>query len=352
MEPLMPIRPEGSSSLGMALVLSSATPLLLLNEQLVVNAASQTFCSRFGLPITEVVGNCLFDLGDGEWGAPQLRSLLEATAAGLAAIDAYEYVLRRSGQPDCILILNAHVLAHPAEEALRLALAVTDITAARDAEQTAREAAHDFETLFREKQVLLQELNHRVANSLQIIASILMQRVRQVQTDESRAHLREAHHRVMSIATLQRLLAATATGEVVLKSYLTDLCASIAASMIADPAKLMLKVTADASTMSADQSVSLIVTELVINSLKHAYPDQARDGRIEVNFASTPEGWTLIVADDGVGLPQDHEMAKPGLGTGIVQALAGQLLAEVAVVSGASGTTVTVAHRAARADPA
>ena len=121
----------------------------------------------------------------------------------------------------------------------------------------------------------------------------------------------------------------------------------------ADAEATAIKVTADASTMSADQSVSLglIVTELVINSLKHAYPDQARDGRIEVNFASTPEGWTLIVADDGVGLPQDHEMAKPGLGTGIVQALAGQLFAEVAVVSGATGTTVTVAHRAARADP-
>ena len=353
MEPLMPIRPEGSSSLGMALVLSSATPLLLLNEQLVVKAASQTFCYRFGLPITDVVGNCLFDLGDGEWGAPQLKSLLEATAAGLAAIDAYEYVLRRSGQPDCILILNAHVLAHPEEEALRLALAVTDITIARDAEHTARDAARDYDTLYREKQVLLQELNHRVANSLQIIASILMQRVRQVQSDESRAHLREAHHRVMSIATLQRLLAATATSDVVLKTYLTDLCASIAASMIADPDKLVLKVIADASTMNPEQSVSLglIVTELVINSLKHAYPDQARDGRIEVNFASSPEGWTLIVADDGVGLPQDHEMAKPGLGTGIVQALAGQLLAEVEVVSGDFGTTVTVSHRAARANP-
>jgi two-component sensor histidine kinase len=101
--------------------------------------------------------------------------------------------------------------------------------------------------------------------------------------------------------------------------------------------------------MNPDQSVSLglIVTELVINSLKHAYPNQIRSGLIEVKFATTAQGWVLSVADDGAGLPTDHELAKPGLGTGIVQALAGQLGAEVVVVNDGPGTTVTLTHRAA-----
>lgn len=349
MEPFVPMNPERASSLGLALVLSSATPLLLLNEQLIVKAASVTFCSGFGLQGKEVVGRSLFALGGGEWAVPQLRSLLEATAAGLAEIEAYEFILKRPHQPDRTLLLNAHVLDHADDEELRLALAISDITSIRQSEQSARDAAHDYEALFREKQTLLQELNHRVANSLQIIASILMQRVRQVQSEEGRVHLREAHHRVMSIATLQRLLASTASGEVALKVYLTDLCASIGASMIAEPDKVKLVVTVDESVMSPDRSVSLglIVTELVINSLKHAYPDMTQAGQIDVKFAATGAGWQLTVADDGVGIPADHQSAKPGLGTGIVLALAGQLSAKVVVAAANPGTIVTVSHHAA-----
>ena len=76
MEFFTPSSPEGSSSLGMALVSSSATPLLLLNEQLVVQAASETFCRAFDLGNDAVVGTPLFALGNGEWNKPQLRTLL------------------------------------------------------------------------------------------------------------------------------------------------------------------------------------------------------------------------------------------------------------------------------------
>ena len=350
MEFFTPLKPDRSSSIGMALVVSSATPLLLLNEQLVVEAASQTFCTAFDLSCAGLVGMPLFEMGAGEWNTPQLRSLLEATASGQAEIDAYEFTLKRAGQPDRALILHAHVLDHSGEGPLQLVLAISDITAVRDSENALRAAASANETLVKEKQVLLQELNHRVANSLQIIASIMMQRVRSVQSEETRGHLRDAHHRVMSIAKLQRMLAATATDEVQLRPYLTDLCASIAASMIADPAKLTLTVTADDSVMNPEQSVSLglIVTELAINSLKHAFPDVTQSGKIEVTFAANKTGWVLTVADNGAGLPADHATAKPGLGTGIVNALAAQLVAAVALADNGPGTTVTVTHLAAK----
>lgn len=340
--------PENSSSLGMALVVSSATPLLLLDEQLVIRAASETFCRTFDLPVDAVVGTSLFALGNGEWDKPQLRTLLEATARGQAAVEAYEFELKRNGKPDRILVLAAHALDHLENDALRLVLAILDHTALRTAQNDARDQALRNDVLAGEKQILLQELNHRVANSLQIIASILMQRVKGVQSKEARAHLREAHHRVMSIATLQRLLASTATGDVALKPYLSDLCASIGASMIGDPERLTLDVVADGSVMSPDQSVSvgLIVTELVINSLKHAFPDaEQKQCHIEVAFAASPSGWVLTVGDNGCGLPDSHEEAKAGLGTGIVNALAGQLDAIVAVTDNGPGTMVTVSHR-------
>lgn len=343
---LQPMRPESSSSLGMALIMSSSAPLILLDEQLTVQAASGSFCRSFSIDCASVVGKQLFALGDGEWEIPQLRSLLKATAAGNAAIDAYEMDLARAGDPVRRLIVNAHVLDRGAGEAPSLVVAITDVTDARQA--TRANAA-----LVQEKQILLQELSHRVANSLQIIASVLMQRVRSVQSEETRTHLRDAHNRVMSIATLQRQLASTATGNVSLRAYFTDLCASIAASMIGDPDLLSLSVEVDDSVTTADKSVSmgLIVTELVINSLKHAFPHTEAKGRISIGFRETEVGWLLTVADDGVGVIGHHMTGKPGLGTGIVNALAAQLVATVEVTDNDPGCLVSIRNCAKQSNP-
>ena len=323
----------------MALVMTSAAPLVLLSEDLSVKAASGSFCSAFGLDPKTVVGQEFFALGAGEWDTPQLRSLLRATASGQAAIDAYEFDLKRSGHEPRCLMLDAHIVDHAGSEELKIVLAILDVT-------EARQAVRDKDALARDKYLLHQELHHRVANSLQIIASVLMQRVRNVQSEETRTYLRDAHHRVMSVATLQRQLASTATGLVPMRPYLTELCASIGASMIADPALLTLRVTADDLTATPDNSVSmgLIVTELVINSLKHAFPGEAAKGAITVDCHVTPEGWVLTVADDGIGMGGTNDSAKPGLGTGIVNALAQQLKATVTVSASDPGTVVTIAH--------
>jgi len=329
------------NSLGIALVISSATPLLLLDKDLCVEAASRSFCSAFELDPAKVVGVELCALGDGEWSAPQLRSLLRATMAGNAAIEAYEMDLIRAGHPTLCLILNAHLLDHDGADQRRMALAVLDVTEVRKA-QKAWAAAE------REKDVLLRELQHRVANSLQIIASVLMQSARRVQSDEARIHLHDAHHRVMSIATLQRQLAAGTPGDVKLRTYLNDLCESIGASMIFDHNLTRIEVIVDDTSTSADVSVSLglIVTELVINALKHAFPDPAKPGCITVEYWGRPTGWKLTISDDGIGMPPEGEAKKPGLGTGIVDALSNQLDATVIVTDTAPGTRVAITHLA------
>jgi two-component system, sensor histidine kinase PdtaS len=343
MELLTPALPVAAASLGVALVVSSHTPLVLLDANLVIVAASSSFCSQFGLIAGQVVKRSLFDLGQGEWDIAQLRSLLRATASGHAAIDAYECDLARSGVPRINLMVHAHKLDFAAGADVYIVLAVADVTELRRAEQVKND-------LIRDKQNLLFELQHRVANSLQIIASVLMQSARHVQSEEAAVHLQDAHYRVMSIATLQRMLAARGEDEVVLATYLSNLCASIAASMIADSKKLRLIVTVDQSRTSADVSVSLglIVTELVINALKHAYSRQNPEGTITVSYTGHGEDWVLTVRDDGVGMPAASKQAKPGLGTGIVEALAGQLEADIVVSSGDPGTLITITHGADR----
>ena len=199
--------------------------------------------------------------------------------------------------------------------------------------------------LLQEKAFLLQEVQHRVANSLQIIASVLLQSARNVQSEETRVHLQDAHSRVMSIATVQKQLASSQLGDVKLRPYLTQLCQSLGASMIRDHNKQSIEVDVDESSVGADVSISLglIVTELVINALKHAFPE-SRPGRITVDYLAHGPNWTLSIGDNGVGMPAEAANAPAGLGTSIVEALARQLKASVRVTEANPGTMVAIIH--------
>lgn len=334
----IPLEPEIALSLALAVVASSNAPMLLLDEDLRVVAASRSFNRVFEIDPAETRGRPVFDLGAGEWNVPQLRALLTATLKGGAEVEAYEMDLVRPGRPTRCLVLNARKLDYADAEHARLSLAVADVTDARVSEKLK-------DDLLREKAILLQELQHRVANSLQIVASVLLHSARNMPSDETRAHLHDAHSRIMSVAAMQRQLAVTRLGDVDLRHYFTDLCHSIGASMIRDHNQLSLEVSADDGVASADVSVSLglIVTELVINALKHAFPGH-RPGKIMVDYRAQGPGWTLSVGDDGVGMPADPESAKPGLGTGIVEALAKQLEASVGVSAGNPSTLVSVVH--------
>jgi two-component sensor histidine kinase len=328
---------EAASTL--AVVVSSNEPLLFLSDGLKVIAASASFCRAFNVDPGTVCGKRLSELGGGEWAMPKLASLLQATASGSANIEAYEIDLQRPNEKTRNLVVNARTLDDGDIEHIRLLLAVTDVT-------DVRAEARLKDDLVRDKAILLQEVQHRVANSLQIIASVLMQSARRVQSEEARGHLQDARQRIMSIAALQRQLSTSPGGSVELRAYFTQLCQSLGASMIADPDRLSIQVTVDDSAVEADVSVSLglIMTELVIDALKQAFPDE-RTGRIVIDYRSTDDDWTLSIADNGVGMPAGNDAPKAGLGTGIVEALVRNLGAEIKLSDADPGTVVTINHR-------
>ena len=340
--------PSLGDALALAVVESSSAPLLLLDGDCRVVAASTSFANAFDLPVETIVGRLIYTLGHGEWDLPRLRSLLAAASSGAERVPAYEIDLELPAHGRRRLVLNAHKLAYdgtPADAgAVRLLLAVADVTDARLAERVK-------DDLLREKAVMMQEIQHRVANSLQIIASVLMQSARKVTSDETRLHLRDAHSRVMAIADLQHQLAESDIGDVALAAYLQQLCSSLGASMIDDHDRIRLTVAVDRTRVTANASVSLglVVTELVINALKHAFPD-GRRGAIAVTYIGTGAGWRRAVADEGIGMPPARGH-PPGLGTSIVTALARHLEAEVVVSDAAPGTRVELVHqRGDRAD--
>lgn len=340
-------------SLAMAMITASTTPLLLIEGHLKVIAASESFERTFGVDPSQTLGREMTEIGDGEWRAPQLKMLLESTAEGVL-IDAYEMDLKRQGKPDRRLVINIRKLAYSDLDAVRLLASVADVTEARAATKKSQDLLRAntarSDELAVENHALLMEIRHRVANSLQIIAAVLMQNARAAQSEEAREKLRDAHARVMSIADLQQQLAGATTGAVELRAYLTKLCATIAASMIPDPSRLALVVLAEEATIDAGASISigLVVTELVINALKHAFPDK-QPGRIIVDYRVDGAAWTLSVADTGVGMAKDAPPTA-GLGSSIIQALARQLKAQVLVTDTAPGTMISLIHPAPDAD--
>jgi two-component system, sensor histidine kinase PdtaS len=340
-------------SLALAMVVSSAAPLLLLDGEARIVAASATFCAAFDLECAGLRDCTLYDLGNGEWDVPQLRTLLEATSTGDADVPAYELQLKRPGRPTLDLVLNAKKLNYAEGADIRLLLTVADVTAAKASASQARD--HRFESdqlnaaLTRDNALLAQEINHRIANSLQIIASLIMLNARRTSSEEARGHLSDAHHRVLSVAQLQHQLAISGSGDVEVRSYFGRLCDSISASMIADPRALQLTVEADDAVVDAGVAVSLglIVTELVINALKHAFPTQDA-GSIVVSYRADAAGWRLSVKDDGVGMPAPGSPADlGGLATSIIEALARQLRAKIEIVALQPGVVVSVVHAAA-----
>jgi chemotaxis protein methyltransferase CheR len=117
--------------------------------------------------------------------------------------------------------------------------------------------------------------------------------------------------------------------------------------MIGDTRPISLKVVGEGGIAMPRQaeSAGLIVTELVMNALKHAFPPDKADGRITVAYDVAGTNWKLSVSDNGIG-KRDGVFAQPknGLGTGIVKALAQQLGAQVETLVGPAGTTVSVTH--------
>jgi len=325
-------------SLTLAVVASSPGPLLLLDGDLSIIAASTSFCEEFDASPADLTGRQLYALDDGAWDSPELRGLMAATIAGETPGEACEIDLKASRQPVRRLIVQARRLTYLDLDQTRILVAVTDVTDAR-ADAALKEAA------LRHSSILLQEVRHRVANSLQIIASVLLQNARKTGSDETRGHLKDAHSRVMSVAALERMLSTSEEGEVEVHAYFTSLCENIAASMIGEVDRISLTVEGGHGVVEARVSVSLglIVTELVINALKHAFPD-GRPGKITVDYNFHGPNWILCVRDDGVGMPSTAAPIRTGLGTSIVQALASQLHATVQVTPEHPGTQVSIEH--------
>jgi two-component sensor histidine kinase len=330
---------EDACALAQAIVDTVREPVLVFDRELRVIAASRSFYSVFKVSPQDTQGRLLHELGDGQWDIPKLRLLLEKIIPEHGVMEDYEVEHEFPGVGHRTMRLNARQVFYDGGADTTILLGIEDIT-------TRRALEREKEELLKQKDILLEEIQHRVANSLQIIASIILMKARTVQSEETRLHLQDAHSRVMSIAAVQEHLhTSTTDGPVEIVPYLSKLCGSLATSMIGDVRPVSLMVRGDGGRANSRQAecLGLIVTELVMNALKHAFHDDRSDGRITVEYDAAGSDWKLAVSDNGIGKPEGL-FAQPqiGLGTSIVKALAQQLEAQVKTLAGPTGTTVSV----------
>ena len=336
---------EDANILAQAIVNTIPEPFLVLDDTFHVLTASRSFYATFNVDPEQTRDCLLYDLGNGQWDIPALRVLLETIIPKKTSMDGFEVEHDFPGIGRKTMLLNARKVIYDNSPNATILLAFSDVTTRRAVENEKQGLLERTEELLRQKQVLLQEMEHRVANSLSIIAAILLLKAGAVTSEETRQHLKEAHQRVMSVAEVQlHLHASRGIERIEVGSYLTKLCGALASSMIGEQS-ITVKVTADEGTVDSSEAVSLglIVTELVINAIKYAFPTGKAGAQILVSYELHGADWKLMVSDNGVGkIPGDDPQAPVGLGTTIVGALAKQLDARVELDGDDSGLRVSI----------
>ena len=190
-------------------------------------------------------------------------------------------------------------------------------------------------------EVLLTEVNHRVANSLQLVAVLVRMQMRAVTDPAAQDALRETQSRINAISLIHKSLYTSGdVTNVALNDYLGAMLGNLETAMNKDGHTAILKCYLEPVSLRTDASVNLgvAVQELVTNAFKYAYPDE-KPGEVRVRLKRLGDGKAeLTVEDDGVGIAPNAARTGTGLGSKIIQTMASALQTRVEYINRAPGT--------------
>ena len=314
--------------------------LLVLESDLTVRFANRSFCQAFAVVPEDTVGRKLYELGSGQWNIPKLRTALDTIISGRKTIEAFEVDQFFPTIGRRVMVLNARKVYRPGNKIQQILLAIEDVT---ERVRLEREHAIAHERIG----MLMQELTHRVKNSLQSIAAMVMIEARGHKSGEGKAALERVSHRIDALGLLYSKLSKSDAVEAVdAATYLDELCRDLVAS-VQGGTSIVLKTDIESELLPTDQAIpmGLIVNELVTNALKYAFPSETK-GTVMVTLKRVPGELRLTVADDGKGI--DIRRADSGLGGRLVEGFAQQLGGQVERESSGQGTTVRLIFRRVR----
>lgn len=195
------------------------------------------------------------------------------------------------------------------------------------AEESLRESEEGLHRSLKEKEVMLQEIHHRVKNNLQLINSLLSLQAESVDDSRIRAMFEECRNRIRSMAFIhEKLYSSTDMAHVDFKTYLESLVSVIAATYKGQD--VVCSVEMEPLTLNVNVGIpcGLIINELVSNSLKYAFPD-GRNGTIKIGITKNTGGtYVLTAEDDGIGFPREVDFRSTStLGLMLVNVLTRQI---------------------------
>ena len=308
--------------------------LLVLDPDLTIRFANRAFCDKFSVMPEHAVGQKLYELGNEEWDIPKLRSAFETIISGESSFEGFEVEQFLPSIGQRVMCLNARKVYQPGNKIQQILLAIEDVT---ERVRLEREHAIASERIG----VLLQELTHRIKNSLQIIGSMVSLEARNQKSGEGKAALERVSHRIAALGRLYSMLGETnSVEEVDAAIYLEALCRDLIESVHKENGtSIALKTDIESEPLPVDRAIplGLIVNELVTNAVKYAFPSKTR-GTVAVTLKRSPGELRLTVADDGQGA--DPQRADSGLGGRLIDTFARQLGGKVERESGRHGTTV------------
>ncbi|WP_394825772.1 sensor histidine kinase [Pendulispora albinea] len=202
-------------------------------------------------------------------------------------------------------------------------------------EERVRARTAELSAMLKEREILLQEVHHRVKNNLQVISSLINIQLRKLEERASRSALEECQTRVQAIALIhEKLYQFQDYARVPFSEYAKSLAGNVLHAAGIAPANISLELAVEDLTIAVDRAIpcGLVLNELMTNALKHAFPD-GRCGTIRVTLSRLGGGFLrLSVRDDGIGLPADTDFRRTGsLGLQLVSTLAEQLEGTVSV---------------------
>ncbi len=257
-------------------------------------------------------------------GSEESRIAVAALKAG-----AFEYVVKSTGNDFVDLLESA--FAH--------ALATLGLQRAKAEAEEALKGSNE------RLQTLLHEVNHRVANSLQIVSNMVGMQARLVPEGSARDALADTERRVLAIAQVhRRLYASDDVQSVAMDEYLAALIAELAETWSSEQAPRDIRLTAEPVKLHAEKAMSLgvIVSELVSNACKYAY-DEDEAGEIRVDFRRAgKDAFRLSVEDDGCGFDQSAKAQGTGLGSRLIGAMAKALSTKVDYMPAPRGVRATL----------
>src|SRR5579859_1277803 len=176
-------------TLARAIVDTVREPLLVLDKDLRVLAASRSFYAMFKIVPNGTQGQPFYELGDGQWDIPGLRVLLGKIVPERGMMEDFEVEHQFPEIGRRTMLLNARKVLCPGNSHANILLSIEDITERHAFERERKDLQKTQQAILREKDVLLEELEHRVGNSLQIIAAIILLKSRMVKSEETRLEL-------------------------------------------------------------------------------------------------------------------------------------------------------------------